>query len=94
MLGRVEGTPRGEAPPVDPLLLVRTIAAARILMPASRVRLSAGRQSLSREAVALCFMAGANSIFVGEKLLTTSNPPRGGDEVLLQELGLGPMRNA
>ena len=94
MLVRVSGTPLGEAPPADPLLLVRTIATARILMPASRVRLSAGRQSLSREAVALCFMAGANSIFVGDRLLTTSNPPPSDDELLLQDLGLGPARHA
>ena len=59
-------------------------------MPASRLRLSAGRRSLSREAVALCFMAGANSIFVGDKLLTTPNPARDEDEVLLDELALKP----
>jgi biotin synthase len=94
MLVRVSGTPLGEAEAVDPFVLVRTIAAARILMPASRVRLSAGRRSLSREAVSLCFMAGANSIFVGEKLLTTPNPSRDEDEVLIEELDLRPMHHA
>lgn len=94
MLVRVSGTPLGEAESVDPFVLVRTIAAARILMPASRVRLSAGRRSLSREAVSLCFMAGANSIFVGEKLLTTPNPSRDEDEVLIEELDLRPMHHA
>jgi biotin synthase len=88
MLVRVEGTPLGTAQPVDPMVLVRTIATARILMPSSRVRLSAGRRSLGREVVALCFMAGANSIFVGEKLLTTPNPSRDEDEALLEELDL------
>jgi biotin synthase len=88
MLVRVEGTPLAEAEAVDPLILVRMIATARLVMPASRVRLSAGRRSLSREAAALCFMAGANSIFVGEKLLTTPNPDRSDDEVLLETLGL------
>jgi biotin synthase len=88
MLVRVEGTPLAEAETVDPLILVRMIATARLVMPASRVRLSAGRRSLSREATALCFMAGANSIFVGEKLLTTPNPDRSDDEVLLETLGL------
>jgi biotin synthase len=67
---------------------VRTIATARILMPRSRVRLSAGRRSLSREATALCFLAGANSIFVGEKLLTTPNPERDEDDQLFRDLGL------
>jgi biotin synthase len=94
MLVRVEGTPLGEAEAVDPLILVRTIATARILMPSSRVRLSAGRRSLSREAITLCFMAGANSIFVGDKLLTTPNPSRAEDELLLQDLDLRPMNHA
>jgi biotin synthase len=94
MLVRVEGTPLADAEPADPLVLVRTIAAARILMPSSRVRLSAGRRSLSREAIALCFMAGANSIFVGDKLLTTPNPSRDQDELLLQDLDLRPMNHA
>jgi len=94
MLVRVDGTPLGDAASVDPLVLVRTIATARILMPSSRVRLSAGRRSVSREAVTLCFMAGANSIFVGDKLLTTPNPSRDEDEVLLQDLDLRPMHHA
>ena len=88
MLVRVEGTPLADAEPVDALVLARTIAAARLLMPASMVRLSAGRNSLSREAVSLCFLAGANSIFVGEKLLTTPNPERDEDDRLLRDLGL------
>src|SRR4030095_15439461 len=67
------GTPLADRPPVDPMELVRMIATARILMPRSRVRLSAGRLALSREAQVLCFLAGANSIFYGEKLLTTRN---------------------
>ena len=93
LLVRVEGTPLGDAEAVDPLVLVRTLAAARILMPSSRVRLSAGRRSLSREAAALCFMAGANSIFVGDKLLTTPNPSRDEDELLLQDLELRPSKS-
>lgn len=88
LLVRVEGTPLAHAADLDPLEMVRTIAAARILMPGSRVRLSAGRRSLSREAVALCFLAGANSIFFGEKLLTTPNPGRDEDDVLFHDLGL------
>ena len=94
MLVRVEGTPLGGAEAADPLVLVRTIAAARVLMPSSRVRLSAGRRSLTREAVTLCFMAGANSIFVGDKLLTTPNPSRDQDDLLLQELDLRPANHA
>lgn len=88
MLVRVEGTPLASQEPVDSFTLVRMIAAARVLMPASRVRLSAGRRSLSREATALCFLAGANSIFVGEKLLTTPNPERDEDDQLFRDLGL------
>ena len=94
LLARVAGTPLGNADPLDPFILVRTIATARILMPASRVRLSAGRRSLSREASALCFMAGANSIFVGEKLLTVSNPARNEDEALMEDLDLRPLHHA
>jgi biotin synthase len=94
MLVRVEGTPLADEESVDPLVLVRTIATARILMPSSRVRLSAGRRSLTREAVTLCFMAGANSIFVGDKLLTTPNPSRNEDEVLLEDLDLKPSCHA
>ena len=84
----VEGTPLADRPPVDPLELVRMIATARILMPASRVRLSAGRMALSREAQVLCFLAGANSIFYGEKLLTTGNPDVSADQSLLRDAGL------
>ena len=68
--------------------MVRTIAAARILMPASMVRLAAGRKQMSREAAALCFLAGANSLFLGERLLTTPNPLPDEDEMLFRELGL------
>jgi biotin synthase len=91
MLVNVEGTPlaRGEA--IDPLDFVRTIAAARITMPKSVVRLSAGREDMSEEAQALCFIAGANSIFYGPKLLTTANPARDRDRRLLDKLGLAPM---
>jgi biotin synthase len=71
--------------------LVRTIAVARILMPKSRVRLSAGRTEMSDEAQALCFLAGANSIFTGEKLLTTPNPGSSHDHVLLERLGMRPV---
>ena len=84
----VEGTPLADRPPVDGLELVRMIATARILMPASRVRLSAGRMALSREAQVLCFLAGANSIFYGEKLLTTGNPDVSADQSLLRDAGL------
>lgn len=88
LLVRVAGTPLAEQEPLDPLELVRTIATARILMPASTVRLSAGRTSLSDESHALCFLAGVNSIFLGEQLLTTPNPKPGRDENLLARLGL------
>jgi biotin synthase len=91
MLVRVEGTPLANVPALDPLEMVRAIATARILMPASRVRLAAGRKQLSPEAVTLCFLAGANSIFVGEKLLTTPNPGADEDELLLQSLGMKPL---
>jgi biotin synthase len=91
MLVRVEGTPLGEARPLDPLDFVRTIAVARIAMPASVVRLSAGREDMSEETQALCFLAGANSIFYGPKLLTTANPGRDRDRALLDKLGLRPM---
>ncbi|MGH9749765.1 MAG: biotin synthase BioB [Candidatus Polarisedimenticolia bacterium] len=86
MLVAVPGTPLGGAAPIDPLDLIRTIAVARILMPRSRVRLSAGRLSLGREAQILAFYAGANSIFLGERLLTTPNPEPGEDHALLQAL--------
>ncbi|HXP87049.1 MAG TPA: biotin synthase BioB [Bryobacteraceae bacterium] len=88
MLVRVEGTPLANRPPEDPLELVRMIATARILMPASMVRLSAGRLSLSEEAQALCFVAGANSVFLGDRLLTTPNPDAASDRRLLDKLGL------
>jgi len=88
MLVRVEGTPLADVGGLDPLVFVRTIAVARILMPASRVRLSAGRADMSDEMQALCFLAGANSIFYGEKLLTTDNPVADSDRRLFQRLGL------
>lgn len=84
----VEGTPLAEQPRVEPLELVRMCATARIMMPRAMVRLSAGRTALSREAQLLCFVAGANSIFYGEKLLTTPNPEEDADKALLQEFGL------
>jgi biotin synthase len=93
MLVRVAGTPLANMPALDPLEMVRAIATARILMPASRVRLAAGRKQLSQEAVTLCFLAGANSIFVGERLLTTPNPGRDEDEELLQMLGMKPLES-
>jgi biotin synthase len=91
MLVQVEGTPLARAGKLDPLDFVRTIAVARITMPASVVRLSAGREDMSEEAQALCFLAGANSIFYGPKLLTTPNPERDRDMALLDRLGLRPM---
>jgi biotin synthase len=91
MLVRVEGTPLAEAATLDPLDFVRTIAVARICMPASVVRLSAGREDMSEETQALCFLAGANSIFYGPKLLTTANPARDRDMALLDKLGMRPM---
>ncbi|MGH8337228.1 MAG: biotin synthase BioB, partial [Gammaproteobacteria bacterium] len=94
MLVRARGTPLEHAASVDPLEMVRTIATARILMPESTVRLAAGRQEMSREAVTLCFLAGANSIFTGEKLLTTPNPPADKDEQLLRDLGMKAMQRA
>lgn len=87
----VEGTPLAGRAPVKPFELVRMIATARILMPTSVVRLSAGRSALSDEAQALCFMAGANSVFFGEKLLTTGNPEHDQDRVLMAELGVTPL---
>jgi len=88
MLVRVAGTPLADQPDTDPLELVRTIATTRILMPLAKVRLSAGRLSLSEEAQALCFLAGANSVFLGEKLLTTPNPAQDADARLFDRLGL------
>lgn len=84
----VEGTPLEDQPPVDPLELVRMCAVARILMPNSMVRLSAGRERLPKEAQLLAFMAGANSIFYGEKLLTTGNPDVEADMAMLREAGM------
>ena len=84
----VEGTPLAEQPPVDPLDLVRMVATARLLMPFSRVRLSAGRQQLSREAQILCLQAGADSIFYGDTLLTTGNPDVEADRQLLAAAGV------
>ena len=93
MLVRVEGTPLASRTALDPLEMVRAIATARILMPTSRVRLAAGRKQLSPEAVTLCFLAGANSIFVGEKLLTTPNPGPDEDQRLLESLGMRPLES-
>ncbi|MBL6752550.1 MAG: biotin synthase BioB [Nevskia sp.] len=87
-LVQVPGTPLDGAAPLDPFDFVRTIAVARILMPASHVRLSAGRTQMSDELQALCFLAGANSIFYGERLLTTGNPQNDKDQRLFQRLGL------
>jgi biotin synthase len=83
----VAGTPLEDQPPIEPFELVRMCAAARILMPKARVRLSAGRTSLSDEAQVLCFLAGANSIFYGDKLLTTANPDQNSDRQLLENIG-------
>ena len=88
LLVQVEGTPLYGAEPLDPLEFVRTVAVARILMPASYVRLSAGRTDMSDEMQALCFLAGANSVFYGERLLTTDNPEAGDDRALFRRLGL------
>lgn len=88
LLVQVEGTPLFGAAELDPFEFVRTIAAARILMPGSYVRLSAGRSDMSDELQALCFLAGANSMFYGERLLTTPNPESAGDERLFERLGL------
>jgi biotin synthase len=92
MLVRVEGTPLATGEPIDPIDFVRTIAVARITMPKSVVRLSAGREDMREETQALCFLAGANSIFYGPKLLTTPNPERDRDLRLMDKLGLVPMR--
>ena len=87
-LVKVPGTPLAQGPPVDPFDFVRTIAVARLLMPRAHVRLSAGRETMSDELQALCFLAGANSIFYGEKLLTTGNPDVERDQQLFARLGL------
>ena len=87
-LVRVTGTPLEALPPIDPIELVRMIAVARILMPKARVRLSAGRSELGREAQLMCLYAGANSIFYGDRLLTTPNPDSNEDSDLLRAAGL------
>ncbi|MEQ1546255.1 biotin synthase BioB [Methyloglobulus sp.] len=88
MLVQVEGTPLMGTEQLDPFMFIRTLAVARIMMPKSRVRLSAGRNNMSDEMQALCFLAGANSIFYGEKLLTTDNPLANQDKVLFERLGI------
>jgi biotin synthase len=88
MLVQVEGTPLMGADELDPIIFVRTLAVARIMMPKSRVRLSAGRNNMSDEMQALCFLAGANSIFYGDKLLTTDNPMTNHDLALFERLGV------
>ena len=90
----VPGTPLAEAPPLDPLEFVRTVAAARIMMPRSMIRLSAGRLEMDDATQALCFLAGANSIFHGERLLTTPNPAVPEDLGLFHRLGIEPMQPA
>ena len=91
MLVKIEGTPLAEVEDLDPFEFVRTVAVARILMPKSFVRLSAGRQEMNDEMQSLCFFAGANSIFYGEKLLTTDNPETNRDQLLFQRLGIHPL---
>jgi biotin synthase len=90
MLVRVGGTPLTDTEALEPIEFARTIAVARITMPASVVRLSAGREDMSEETQALCFLAGANSIFYGPKLLTTPNPAQDRDRALMDKLGLVP----
>src|SRR5207247_6029113 len=91
LLVKVAGTPLAGAAALDPIQFVRTIAVARITMPKSVVRLSAGREDMADETQALCFLAGANSIFYGPKLLTTANPERDRDTRLMDKLGMVPM---
>lgn len=90
MLVKVEGTPFAELDDLDPFEFIRTIAVARILMPESHVRLSAGREDMNEQMQALCFFAGANSIFYGERLLTTANPAAERDQDLFKRLGIKP----
>ena len=90
----IPGTPLGDSPPIDGLEFVRTIAVARLVCPRSMVRIAAGREGMSRELQALCFMSGANSIFVGGKLLTTPLPGQDKDSELLRDLGMRPMTAA
>lgn len=87
----VEGTPLAQAERVEGIELVRTIATARILMPKSAIRLTAGRTEMSDELQALCYFAGANSVFIGDKLLTEDNPQRFKDKTLFNKLGLTEM---
>ena len=91
MLIPIVGAPLANAAPVDPIAFVRIIALARIMMPGSHVRLSAGRTAMSDETQALCFFAGANSIFIGDTLLTAQNPETDKDAALLRRLGVRPM---
>jgi biotin synthase len=90
MLVRVEGTPLEDEGDLDPFEFIRTIAVARIMMPASHVRLSAGREEMNEQMHALAYFAGANSIFYGEKLLTTPNPRANADMDLFNRLGIEP----
>jgi biotin synthase len=92
LLVQVEGTPLADGRTLDPLEFVRIVAVARIAMPASMVWLSAGRENMSDELQALCFLAGANSIFYGPRLLTTPNPAQDHDKGLLDRLGMNPMQ--
>jgi biotin synthase len=87
----IKGTPLGDSAPIEGLEFVRTIAVARLVCPRAMVRLSAGRETMSDELQALCFLAGANSIFVGDRLLTTANPEKDRDAALLATLGMRPM---
>jgi biotin synthase len=91
LLGRIEGTPLGNSAPLDPLELVRMLAVARIVMPTVELRLSAGREALSDECQALCYLAGANSIFFGARLLTIDNPDQDRDKRLFDRLGITPL---
>jgi len=91
-LVQVDGTPLAGTQPLDPFEFVRTIAIARITMPRAMVRLSAGREQMSEALQAMCFLAGANSIFYGDQLLTTSNPMQAADRQLLDRLGIQVMR--
>ena len=91
LLVQIPGTPLADVPALAPIEFVRTVACARIALPSSMVRLSAGRESMPDYLQALCFFAGANSIFYGEKLLTTANPEAGSDQRLFADLGLRPM---
>jgi biotin synthase len=93
MLVPIPGTPLAAAEPLGPIAFVRTVALARIMMPRSHVRLSAGRTAMSDEMQALCFLAGANSIFVGDTLLTAANPAEDQDLALLRQLGIEPMES-